>query len=109
MGLKAGGRWGGSPLAAAGMGRGPGQPHPDGLSASPGLAVPVRSLSLACPPPRLFSRLPRCLAPSGRSEVLAVGLQGLNLVFPTARSSGTVLSILLAQSLAAGLAHHWHL
>lgn len=38
--------------------------------------------------------------------MLAVGLKGLNPVFPTAWSSGTVLSLLIAQSLAGGLAHH---
>lgn len=36
--------------------------------------------------------------------MLAVGFKGLNPVFPTAWSSGTVLSLLIAQSLAVGLA-----
>lgn len=63
--------------------------------------LPARCVppTLACPP----------VSSPGTQQalkVLAVSSKSLNLVLPAARSSGTVLSILIALSLAVGLAHH---
>lgn len=91
-----------SPLATAGVGHRLGRPHPDSCLASPGSLCPSNTGL----PSSLLSRLPWCLAHSRRSEVLAVSSKSLNLVLPAARSSGTVLSVLIALSLAVGLAHH---
>lgn len=94
-----------SPRATAGVGHGLGKPHPDARLASPRLAVPVPSLSLARPQ-TLLQAAP---VPGTQWALRSAGceVEGPEPGLPCCTElKNCPIHILIVQSLAAGLAHH---